>query len=356
MSKVIIVGNGFDLAHGIKSSYHDFMLYLLKKGIVAASNSQKTQANENGPAYKVFEDELIKVKALKLSNLEQVLPPYLQIDDLIDLRNATKSGSVIVEIKSDVINDYFTNWSDFEESYFKCLMKIIEKNSSSKNSSVVKLNKEFTSLRTQLIEYIQQVQLSNGQVDFSTDGAKELLNLLKPEINNKSIIINFNYTNTAEQYVQKLGMGTSIQMVNIHGNLGKMKYEDEIVFGFDDDEDERFNNIILKEEQKCLEYFKSSLYMTSSSRQTLIGLLYQDYFNVICLGHSLSSSDATILREVFTHTKCRKIEIFYNPIIGLEDFNTKARQLRKMLYKTRKWTDVVSRDLSKPMPQPTLLK
>ena len=31
MNRLIIVGNGFDLAHGMKTSYHDFILSYFKK-------------------------------------------------------------------------------------------------------------------------------------------------------------------------------------------------------------------------------------------------------------------------------------------------------------------------------------
>ena len=30
MNRLIIIGNGFDLAHGLKTSYHDFILHYLK--------------------------------------------------------------------------------------------------------------------------------------------------------------------------------------------------------------------------------------------------------------------------------------------------------------------------------------
>jgi hypothetical protein len=36
MNRLIIIGNGFDLAHGIKTSYHDFILDYLKERLLAA--------------------------------------------------------------------------------------------------------------------------------------------------------------------------------------------------------------------------------------------------------------------------------------------------------------------------------
>ena len=36
MNRIILVGNGFDLAHGLKSSYKDFVLDLIKQKIAQA--------------------------------------------------------------------------------------------------------------------------------------------------------------------------------------------------------------------------------------------------------------------------------------------------------------------------------
>ena len=36
MNRLIIIGNGFDLAHGLKTSYHDFILYYLKDNCIKA--------------------------------------------------------------------------------------------------------------------------------------------------------------------------------------------------------------------------------------------------------------------------------------------------------------------------------
>jgi hypothetical protein len=43
MNRLIIIGNGFDLAHGIKTSYHDFLLDYLKKGCLEAIDNDIKQ-------------------------------------------------------------------------------------------------------------------------------------------------------------------------------------------------------------------------------------------------------------------------------------------------------------------------
>ncbi len=36
MNRLILIGNGFDLAHGLKTSYHDFILDYFKNCFIAA--------------------------------------------------------------------------------------------------------------------------------------------------------------------------------------------------------------------------------------------------------------------------------------------------------------------------------
>lgn len=53
MNRLIIVGNGFDLAHKMKTSYKDFLLDYLKTSFVKACTHNK------------YDDELIEVQRCK---------------------------------------------------------------------------------------------------------------------------------------------------------------------------------------------------------------------------------------------------------------------------------------------------
>jgi hypothetical protein len=47
MNRLIIIGNGFDLAHGIKTSYKEFILDYIKKSCVyAIENGLKQNWNQ----------------------------------------------------------------------------------------------------------------------------------------------------------------------------------------------------------------------------------------------------------------------------------------------------------------------
>ena len=52
MNRLIIIGNGFDLAHGIKTSYHDFILDYLKTCLIKCSESGNF--NVSGPDFQTI--------------------------------------------------------------------------------------------------------------------------------------------------------------------------------------------------------------------------------------------------------------------------------------------------------------
>ena len=64
MNRLIIIGNGFDLAHGIKTSYHDFILDYLKTCLIKCSESGNFTISgsnlERIGGY--FKDDLIEIK------------------------------------------------------------------------------------------------------------------------------------------------------------------------------------------------------------------------------------------------------------------------------------------------------
>ena len=69
MNKLFIIGNGFDLAHGLKTSYSDFILWYLKKAV------NDLQAKE------VYKDELmlVKLKRKDLFNSVETIQDFISL-------------------------------------------------------------------------------------------------------------------------------------------------------------------------------------------------------------------------------------------------------------------------------------
>jgi hypothetical protein len=176
MNRLILIGNGFDLAHGLKTSYHDFILDYLKGCIVAAiedeSNSLTTYNNNNVLGYS---DELIEVfvsKKYKISFPSDSFSNFMNIPKLIDdiksaksitnILNLTNNAIIIIKHKSDFTQSLFNecitkNWVDIEGMYYEELKKYLkEYNIIKQGSGKVSILVENLKHLNQQLEFIKK--------------------------------------------------------------------------------------------------------------------------------------------------------------------------------------------------------
>ena len=85
MNQLIIIGNGFDLAHGLKTSYNDFLIWYLQKIV-----------NEVQKAI-VYKDDCVDFERWNMSGLQ-----CTDIETLKDFRHfkADKKGDMRTKIVS----------------------------------------------------------------------------------------------------------------------------------------------------------------------------------------------------------------------------------------------------------------
>jgi len=69
MNDLYLIGNGFDLAHGLKTSYNDFLLWYLKESLQTLWN------------FDHFEDDLIKLD--RVGSSRQIPSNFITISDLL---------------------------------------------------------------------------------------------------------------------------------------------------------------------------------------------------------------------------------------------------------------------------------
>ena len=78
MNRLILIGNGFDLAHGLKTGYNDFIIWYLKKCFKSAEESGS------------YDDGLINIRGLsswsiaqgKVQSVEDFIESYIEKEDL----------------------------------------------------------------------------------------------------------------------------------------------------------------------------------------------------------------------------------------------------------------------------------
>ena len=146
MNRIIIVGNGFDLAHGVKTSYKDFIEWYFGKVV------------EKLKRYYYYKDELLEVRLQRTRHNSFELPNYLYLDSPKEiLQNIKKDGYIfeclpfLRRIISGIENK---GWVDIEADYYE-LLKDYALN---KRGDVKQLNEELSYIEKKLIEYLKEVE------------------------------------------------------------------------------------------------------------------------------------------------------------------------------------------------------
>lgn len=375
MNRLIIIGNGFDLAHGIKTSYHDFILDYLKKCLIKCSESGSFTISN--PIHSTiggyFKDDLVDIRLkIKYSNVNYS-EKIKEINTIVELVNFCKRNSFnfvySFELLQSTINEFCTlNWVDLEDKYFDLLVKY--SNQTTKGYSVEKIkliNEKFEILKQLLQEYLitQQLQfsnLSNREPLISCFCDKiykhELVTVTIEEstLPDNLYFLNFNYTNTFEEYYTYCNSIIPSSFNYIHGGLSGT--HGNAIFGFGDELDKRYLGFEDEKNNELFKHIKSFEYLKTKNYYLLTRFIEAQDFQVHIYGHSCGISDRTMLNQIFEHENCKSIKIYYHKRTdGSNDYTDKTYDIsRHFKDKGMMRKKIVPFDLSQEMPQPIASK
>lgn len=409
MNRIILIGNGFDLAHGLPTRYQDFM------------NSHWTDFASKvcNSIFALYEDEFVKFErtggpdgeytaynATTYGVNNEMNYKYLDsfgngiIPDFCKTLAMAGSYSAIKQLILDVnkISDLqftllFKNgfwkyisekkclekWVDIEDEYYQQLKEIYDhREDSSCKINVEKLNDEFKILKDRLIGYLSVVQkekitddIANGQIkqkiceqfnirDISNSGQElfldglffELLDfpggvcvgqieeemrkhpeyyimntgkeayremikdkLSNGELNdyllpNRTLILNFNYTDTAGKLYKQSVEGDECELIHIHGELNNPV--NPVIFGYGDEMDEHYKKILDLNDNGYLQNIKSIHYLETDNYRKLLAFANSALYQIYIMGHSCGNSDRTLLNTLFEHKNCISIKPYYH--------------------------------------------
>lgn len=159
MNRIVIVGNGFDLAHGVKTSYKDFIEWYF--GEVVESFSQKNLLREiENDILNIFvyKDDLLKI-ALKdgysksRSMRKYIFNTHSNLEIIRNIDGVDSEFSIEYSpLFERIIKDYENKgWVDIEADYYE-LLKDYALN---KRGNVKQLNDELSYIEKKLIEYLK---------------------------------------------------------------------------------------------------------------------------------------------------------------------------------------------------------
>ena len=339
MNRLVIIGNGFDMAHGLKTSYMDFINWYWERRLNA-------MLTEHAP---ISEDCLCKleIKNTKdcaswsnffffhsfrdLMTREWKYPPT---EIISTIKENTDDFSVTYSKFSETILQSIETrgWVDIENDYYQLLKKCAE--STDCGYTVKELNDQLAYLQERLMEYLGSIgtneykkKLHDAMIeffdpaDFSTEGRKKAMENIGLDIKsfeeveynyeerNKLIpgrimLLSFNYTATAKMYGN-----FNLEFNYIHGDLEHPK---NIIFGYGDELDKTYKDILDRNENELLRNVKSVRYLETRHYHDMLELLMSAPFQVLIMGHSCGNSDNTLLNTVFEHENCVSIKPFYH--------------------------------------------
>jgi len=348
MNRLVIIGNGFDLAHGLPTRYKDFIddywgsikdsdhneLVTFNLGCYGEFNGHKNLndlidliANINSD----FRREGIEIYKFK-EHLQPLTDNRIQI---LQYKNA-----LFKLINQRVIE----NWVDVENEYYRELKEIVKSSIrvEDKKHHIRILNKEFEEVKNLLEKYLDKIDktqntnksilsyfklikenVENYFLEFSEHDKEELQEFQNGYYRDrdlgKNIItycLNFNYTQTIDNYIsitkhhgedRTFGQFKNLQ---IHGRLNDIN--NKINFGFGDEMDDDYKEIENLDDNEYLKNFKSFQYLQNSNYKTLLDFIDSTKFQVLIMGHSCGLSDRTLLNTIFEHNNCRSIKVFYH--------------------------------------------
>lgn len=384
INRLVLVGNGFDLALGLKTSYTDFIFWLKKRLITEAfqNSSHYYSHNLNG----FLENDLysIEISDFFKSTWDDFLI-FLQRQDYSEQLRGFKmfmderKKSIILSSRSNFIGSIDTDlenlgWVNIENIFYQYLTRV-------KDESLKNLNQQLSTLKNYLKEYLQEVQATipndtqGGHKYFSSFRSLVCNTVLNPnefnpeqDINQKDLklgklqFVNFNYTSTVSKLVKQFDARQELMtnpIIQIHGGL-----DDSMIFGYGDEEDEDYPRLEKTGDNNYLEHVKSFRYLQNSDYYDLIRFTNSGPYQILVLGHSCGLSDRTMLKELFENENCLSIKPLYyqwtevyeedgeQKEISRNDYFDKVMEIsRHFSVNGMMRKKVVSFDKCEPMPQ-----
>ena len=335
MNRLVLIGNGFDLAHGLKTSYKNFVLWYWDQWGHRLLNSLERTDADGLCSFKIKDN-------IDVQNWASVFQgwyykrdnPFIPWETNEVINKAMKDRDLCdFEITSPlflrICKKLFCGWVDIENEYYSLLTFRNLPINPSTEQDVKDLNYHLNILRDYLIYYLRTEEKKNIDVideikdkiyrpikeqEISVAFKNTVDKSLLEESNPKAImLLNFNYTNTPEKYVTE----PSKAKVNyIHGKLDNPEY---VIFGYGDELDENYKRLQELNENEVLRHIKSIRYLESDDYRKMLEFIESAPFQVCIMGHSCGNSDRTLLNTLFEHKNCVSIKPYYHQISNEQD-------------------------------------
>ncbi|MBD5345535.1 MAG: hypothetical protein HDR92_00170 [Bacteroides sp.] len=373
MNRVVLIGNGFDLAHGLPTKYEDFINWYWEQWGKKLRNSSKMVEQDVFCSFALKNTVGLKGWYLVHSHVYKLLPSTEY--DYIKLVNTIKNDKNICDFKCTSIlflricNSIETKgWVDIEYEYYDLLCNYI-KDSENCKFTLFELNNHLHFLRSLLIEYLTFLKTSHPQFTNPTVAEKIYSPITKDDICISQSSVFWNYVDSVlqheDEYRDLLSQycftprfiddiidyinifkkhyegpaeynGYSLnsifypkqilllnfnyttvadnykKRVSIINHIHGIQYSPEtIIFGYGDELDDDYKALLNQTDTESLKNIKSIKYLESSNYRKLLQFIESEPYQIYIMGHSCGNSDRTLLNTLFEHKNCVSIKPFY---------------------------------------------
>lgn len=348
--KILIIGNGFDLAHELPTCYYDFLKFCEKILLVKGNHSDSDINNFSSQFEEDFnihiKQQIMEIYSTSNSIKTSVKYNYEYVNEIYSCIHKNSWYLYFLDIwNNHTIKGI--DWIDFESEMSEIINLI--------DSTYVELNSEFgrvngnnltilrefdyVSIPIKLYNFLKYVK-TNWQRKYAKvsdlrevlyDDLNKLIRALEiylddfvgrinitkksPDIQtiNPDYIINFNYTNT---YEKVYGNNKKCDIFYVHGNCDASRNikENNMVLGIDDYDNKKINFTIFKKfAQRILKGngIKDQQYLEEIEKnyKDIKGVIHgnddpkktfpDNIAEIYVYGHSLDKTDKDILKEFF---------------------------------------------------------
>jgi len=320
MNRLIIIGNGFDLSLGLKTSYNDFLVYYLKKvtkNLESPELYDRIKFIKDVGNVREYSNPLLNLKLLQSYSLKGIIENIENMDSYQRIYDYLNEYGILnyefILLKEIHKRSISNNWVDFEIMYYDTLINFYKgiKNDDDKEEKLRDFHNKFELFKNEFIEY-----LGNLDFDYNTVKVTEFYSNTSEYFLEKGYdktpirklhLLSFNYTKSVKEF-QRFLRGINYEINYIHGDL---KDKDSVIFGFGDELDDDYKTIETERSQELFKNIKSVHYFNYPNYKKLYFFISQEPYEVFIYGHSCGVSDRTLLNEILEHKNCKHVRIFY---------------------------------------------
>ena len=318
MKRLYILGNGFDLYMGMKTSYKNFFenggYSSIKKEINIKNEIQMLSIRRTKNIFdlkskiekvseRIFSSIDGKINNLFLlylvisnneliywQDVEKQIKPYIKCakEALTNIKMSIEEERIIEHLSGEEIEmemeEIKGNYEEIEKILKKLILKKFIRNKCDKNDKNIIL-RELNKFEKEFGQYIKNLDnpLEVDDLDIVTKKIKNVFNKLQDELKESGInVITFNYTDYLKDYFEVF--------VNIHGTT------ENPIFGIDSKEAE--------EDQQYIYFTKTSRVLEANieKKEVVSPLTYIPYTGeIVFFGHSLAEADYSYFQSIFDY-------------------------------------------------------